>query len=107
MKNLSGGQGQGCNYEEGDRYTDMRRWMHQAVLYGFLLCFAATSSGTLLHYAGYHAPYGLLSLPKLFGIPGGILLTVGGSALPGSRRAPTVTSLRRTTGAARWPSCCC
>ena len=81
LKNLSGGQGQGCNYEEGDRYTDIRRWMHQAVLYGFLLCFAATSSGTLLHYAGYHAPYGLLSVPKLFGIPGGILLTVGGSGL--------------------------
>ena len=81
MKNLSGGQGQGCNYEEGDRYTDMRRWMHQAVLYEFLLCFAATSSGTLLHYAGYHAPYGLLSLPKPFGIPGGILLTVGGLGL--------------------------
>ena len=55
--------------------------MHQAVLYGFLLCFAATSSGTLLHYAGYHAPYGLLSVPKLFGIPGGILLTVGGLGL--------------------------
>jgi citrate/tricarballylate utilization protein len=81
MKNLSGGQGQGCNYEEGDRYTDMRRWMHQAVLYGFLLCFAATSSGTLLHYVGYPAPYGLLSLPKLFGMPGGILLTVGGLGL--------------------------
>ena len=81
LKNLSGGQGQGCNYEREDRYTDARRWMHQAVLYGFLLCFASTSSGTLLHYAGHPAPYGLFSLPKLFGIPGGLLLTVGGLGL--------------------------
>ncbi|MBM9595778.1 tricarballylate utilization 4Fe-4S protein TcuB [Roseitranquillus sediminis] len=81
LKNLSGGQGQGCNYEKEDRYSDTRRWMHQAVLYGFLLCFASTSSGTLLHYAGYPAPYGFWSLPKLLGIPGGILLTVGGLGL--------------------------
>lgn len=81
LKNLSGGQGQGCNYELEDRYTDQRRWMHQAVLYGFLLCFASTTSGTLLHYVGYSAPYGLLSLPKLFGIPGGLLLTIGALGL--------------------------
>ncbi|MDN5788838.1 4Fe-4S ferredoxin, partial [Pseudorhodobacter sp.] len=50
LKNLNGGQGQGCNFEREDRYSDMRRWLHQAVMYGFLLCFAATSSGTILHY---------------------------------------------------------
>ncbi|WP_116084883.1 tricarballylate utilization 4Fe-4S protein TcuB [Tropicimonas sp. IMCC34011] len=78
MKNLSGGQGQGCNFEKEDRYTDARRHAHQAVLYGFLLCFASTSSGTILHYLfDIKAPYGLVSIPKLFGVPGGILLTVG------------------------------
>ena len=78
LKNLNGGQGQGCNFEDEDRYTDTRRWLHQAVMYGFLLCFASTSSGTLLHYAfDMQAPYGIFSLPKLLGVPGGVLLTIG------------------------------
>jgi citrate/tricarballylate utilization protein len=78
MKNLNGGQGQGCNFEDEDRYTDTRRWLHQAVMYGFLLCFASTSSGTILHYLfDMQAPYSFFSLPKLLGVPGGILLTIG------------------------------
>lgn len=82
LKNLSGGQGQGCNFEEGDRFTDRRRVMHQLVLYGFLLCFASTSSGTVLHYGfGIEAPYAWYALPKLLGVPGGVLLTVGALGL--------------------------
>lgn len=82
MRNLSGGQGQGCNFEKEDRYSDVRRWMHQAMMYGFLLCFAATSSGTVLHYVfDMQAPYSLFSLPKLFGVPGGILMVVGAAGL--------------------------
>lgn len=82
MRNLSGGQGQGCNFEYGDRFSNARRHAHQAMMYGFLLCFASTSSGTVLHYFfGMQAPYDLLSLPKLLGIPGGLLMTVGGGAL--------------------------
>ncbi len=82
LKNLSGGQGQGCNYEQGDRYSDTRRIMHQLVLYGFLLCFASTSSGTVLHYVfALEAPYSLFSLPKLLGVPGGIALSVGALGL--------------------------
>lgn len=78
MKNLSGGQGQGCNFEKGDRYSQARRHAHQAAFWGFLLCFASTSSATALHYGfDLQAPYGLLSLPKLLGVPGGILLTLG------------------------------
>lgn len=78
MRNLDGGQGQGCNFEDGDRFTNKRRYAHQLVMYGFLLCFAATSSGTVMHYAlGMEAPYGLLSLPKLLGLPGGVMLSVG------------------------------
>ena len=47
-------------------------------MYGFLLCFAATSAGTILHYVfAMPAPYGPFSLPKLLGVPGGILLTIG------------------------------
>jgi citrate/tricarballylate utilization protein len=81
LKNLSGGAAEGCNYEKEDRFTMVRRVAHQAVMWGFLLCFASTVSGTALHYLGLPAPYGPLSLPKLLGIPGGLLLTVGGLAL--------------------------
>ncbi len=78
LKNLSGGQGQGCNFEDGDRFNNNRRWLHQAAMYGFLLCFASTSSATMMHYVfNLQAPYSLLSIPKLLGIPGGVLLTVG------------------------------
>ena len=78
MRNLGGGQGQGCNFEDGDRYSNKRRVAHQLVMYGFLLCFASTSSGTVLHYGfGLEAPYGFFSLPKLLGIPGGIMLSIG------------------------------
>ncbi len=82
MKNLSGGHGDGCNFEEEDRYSNTRRWYHQAAMYGFLLCFASTASGTVLHYGfGQVAPHGPLSLPKLFGVPGGILLCWGSAGL--------------------------
>ncbi len=47
-------------------------------MWGFLLCFAATSAGTLMHYGfGWHAPYPFWSPPKLLGVPGGILLALG------------------------------
>ncbi|MEM8849871.1 MAG: tricarballylate utilization 4Fe-4S protein TcuB [Pseudomonadota bacterium] len=82
LRNLSGGAADGCNFEKGDRYSQARRNAHHAVMYGFLLCFASTTSGTILHYVFERpAPYGLLSLPKLLGLPGGILLTLGAGAL--------------------------
>ncbi|WP_338016101.1 tricarballylate utilization 4Fe-4S protein TcuB [Meridianimarinicoccus roseus] len=82
MRNLKGGHGDGCNFEDEDRFSHARRHFHQATLYGFLLCFASTSSGTVLHYVfGVEAPYGLFSLPKLLGLPGGFLLCVGTAGL--------------------------
>ena len=82
MKNLDGGHGDGCNFEDEDRFSQARRHFHQAVLYGFLLSFASTASGTVLHYAfGIEAPYGFFSLPKLLGVPGGLLLSVGCAGL--------------------------
>ncbi|WP_415715883.1 tricarballylate utilization 4Fe-4S protein TcuB [Roseibium sp.] len=78
MKNLAGGHGDGCNFEDEDRFSQARRLAHQAVMYGFLLCFASTSVGTLMHYLlDMPAPYPLWSLPKLLGIPGGILMVLG------------------------------
>ena len=78
MKDLAAGHGDGCNFEDEDRFSHGRRYAHQAVMYGFLLCFASTSVATIMHYGfGLHAPYPLLSLPKLFGISGGVLLVLG------------------------------
>lgn len=82
MKNLSGGHEKGCNFEDEDRFSNSRRWRHQMVMYGFLLCFASTCSATVLHYVlNMPAPYGLISVPKLLGIPGGILLSIGTFAM--------------------------
>ena len=78
LKNLDGGQGHGCNYQEEDRYSNARRWNHQLVMYGFLLCFAATSTATVMHYGlNWPAPYPLFSLPKLFGLSGGAMMAIG------------------------------
>ena len=78
MKNLSGGHGEGCNFEQGDRFSDRRRVFHQLMMYGFLLCFAATSAATVMHYLlGLEAPYGLISVPKLLGVPGGLMMVAG------------------------------
>lgn len=82
LKNLSGGQGQGCNFEQGDRFSDRRRVQHHLMMYGFLLCFAATSSATVLHYGfGWQAPYPFWAPPKLLGVPGGVMMVVGGAGL--------------------------
>lgn len=82
MKNLSGGHGEGCNFEKGDRFSDRRRVFHQLMMYGFLLCFASTSSATLMHYLlGLEAPYPLISVPKLLGVPGGLMMAVGAAGL--------------------------
>jgi citrate/tricarballylate utilization protein len=101
MKNLTGGHGEGCNFENGERFTSTRRWAHQAVMYGFLLCFASTSAGTVLHYVfDMPAPYPLWSLPKLLGIPGGVLLTLGCIWLVALKQKsdPTLTDQTAETG---------
>lgn len=82
LKNLSGGQGQGCNFEQGDRFSNRRRVFHQLMMYGFLLCFASTSSGTILHYVFHmQAPYGFWSVPKMLGLPGGVMMVIGAFGL--------------------------
>jgi citrate/tricarballylate utilization protein len=78
MRDLSGGHGEGCNFEDEDRFSSERRWNHQLVMYGFLLCFGATSVATIMHYVfDLPAPYPLLSIPKLLGVTGGIALCIG------------------------------
>jgi citrate/tricarballylate utilization protein len=77
LRYLDGGHGRGCNNED-DAFTLSRRRAHHATFYGFMLCFAATTVGTLYHYLfGWAAPYAYVSLPKLLGLTGGLLLSLG------------------------------
>ena len=81
MKYLDGGHGQGCN-ESDDAFTLWRRRFHHFTFYGFMLCFAATSTATLYHYLlNWPAPYPLTSLPVLLGTAGGIGLLIGPAGL--------------------------
>ncbi|NPD21228.1 tricarballylate utilization 4Fe-4S protein TcuB [Alterinioella nitratireducens] len=76
LRYLDGG-GVGC-FNEDDEPDDNRRLWHHLTFYGFLLCFAATSMGTVYHYAfGWPAPYAWWDLPPLLGIAGGLMLTAG------------------------------
>lgn len=82
MKNLGGGHDEGCNFEDEDRFSNLRRWLHQAAAFGFILCFLSTSSATLMHYVlDWPAPYPIWTPPKVFGVSGGVLLTLGSFGL--------------------------
>ena len=90
LKYLDGGHGEGCN-DEDDRFTLRRRNFHHLTFYGFLLCFAATSTATIFHYIfGWEAPYSYTSLPVILGTLGGIGLLIGPIGLMrlNIRRAP-------------------
>lgn len=80
------GGGLGCAYP-GEAPSQKRRVFHQLTFWGFLLCFAATSVGTVYHYVfGWIAPYDFLSLPVILGTLGGIGLLVGPAGLTWLRR---------------------
>lgn len=81
LRYLDGGHGDGCHNED-DAHTHWRRRFHHLTFYGFMACFAATSLATLYHYGlGQAAPYGWFSLPKLFGVGGGLALLAGTTGL--------------------------
>ncbi len=68
MRYLDGG-GMGCmtNGIKPDRH---RRLFHHLTFYGFLLCFASTSSGTIMHYLfNCPVPYPWWTPPKVMGVP--------------------------------------
>jgi citrate/tricarballylate utilization protein len=76
LRNLGGG-GNGCN-DNSERFSMTRRWLHHAMFYGFMLCFAATCVGFVYHSVfGLAAPYALLSAPVLLGTVGGVMLLAG------------------------------
>lgn len=72
-----GGGGHGCN-DRDESFSMTRRWLHHAMFYGFLLCFAATIAGFIYQdFLGWAAPYPLLSIPVLLGTAGGVALLCG------------------------------
>lgn len=76
LRYLDGG-GVGC-YGADEKPTDARRLFHHLTFYGFLLCFASTTSATFYHYlAGRVAPYAWYDLPVVLGTLGGVGLIVG------------------------------
>lgn len=80
LRNLGGG-GHGCN-DVDDSFSRAKRWLHQAMFYGFVLCFAATTTGAFVHHAlGWRSPHAFLSLPVQLGFWGGLLLCLGTAGL--------------------------
>lgn len=76
-----GGAGDGCN-DIDERFGMGRRRLHLATMWGFLLCFAATSVATLMdHLLGWVAPYSWWSAPVVLGTAGGVGLAVGTAGL--------------------------
>jgi citrate/tricarballylate utilization protein len=80
LKYLDGG-GYGCNYPD-DRFSMLRRYLHHAVFYGFMLCLASTTvAAGYDHLLQLPAPYPILSWPVLLGSIGGFSLLIGTGGL--------------------------
>lgn len=97
LRYLDGG-GVGCMNED-EKPDDNRRLYHHLTFYGFMLCFAATVTGTVFHYGfGWEAPYPWYSPVKIFGVLGGIGLLIGpwGLAVAKARQHKAVKSASRS-----------
>jgi citrate/tricarballylate utilization protein len=91
LRYLDGG-GRGC-MNASERPGDKRRVFHHATAGGFVLCFAATCSGTIFHYLGWPAPYPWWNPTVILGFVGGLGLLVGpiGLLVERHRRAEALT----------------
>jgi citrate/tricarballylate utilization protein len=77
----------GDTRDAGTPESNARRWFHHFTFYGFLLCFASTTSAAMDHYLlGLRAPYAFLSAPVILGALGGIGLMIGPAGLYFIRR---------------------
>jgi citrate/tricarballylate utilization protein len=80
LRNLQGG-GPGCN-DLDERPSGWRRWLHQTLVLGVALSFAATLVASLYHHGlGWEAPYPPLSVPVGLGTLGGIAMSIGAAGL--------------------------
>ena len=81
LKYLGGGHGDGCNTKD-ESFSNQRRVYHQFTMWGFILCFGATSVAAVYEYGfGWIAPYPFFSLPVMLGTFGGIGLLIGPAGL--------------------------
>ncbi len=98
LKNL-GGAGNGCN-DNSEAFSMRRRYLHHAMFYGFMLCFAATTTGFIYHsFLGWPAPYPVLSAPVILGTAGGILMVAGTVVLMAMKFVDDpIPNLRRLLG---------
>ena len=99
LRYLDGG-GMGCMNENERPETDRRRLWHHFTMYGFLLCLASTTSGTIAHYAfDWPAPYPWWSPTVVLGTLGGIGIVVGPIGLLRAKAArDDAIRRRRETG---------
>ncbi len=76
LKNLDS-NGVGCTYP-AEQHSQARRRFHHFTFYGFLLCWASTTTAALYHSVfGWIAPYEYSSIPVVLGTLGGIGLLIG------------------------------
>ena len=76
-----GGGGHGCNYP-GEGFSQVRRWFHHLVFYGFILSLIATALAAYFeNIISRVAPYPFLSPPVITGTIGGLMLMVGSAGL--------------------------
>ena len=81
LRYLGGGHGDGCNTRD-ESFSNQRRCYHQLMMWGFVLCLAATSVAAVYEYGfGWIAPYPFFSLPVLLGTLGGMGLLIGPAGL--------------------------
>lgn len=101
MSNLSGGHGDGCNYEDEDRFSHGRRstdFFSASPLHAQAHCFTT-------HSVSRHRT-ALSAFRRFSACPAACCCARERSVLPGSRSEPTGLRERRTTGAAKWRSSC-
>ena len=79
-RHLGGRGSEGCN-DLDDGYSQARRHLHLATMWGFLLCFASTCSAAMMDWVGSIAPYPWWSPPVILGTAGGVALAVGTAGL--------------------------
>lgn len=76
LRHMSGG-GEGCEYES-DEPGRMRRYAHQAIMYGFGFTILSTVSAWFAEsLLGMSPPYGLWSVPVVSGTLGGVIASAG------------------------------
>ena len=81
LRYLSGGGG-GCYHPDPARPSSMRRVLHQVLVAGIALSFAATVAAAVeQNVLGRLPPYPLASAPVLLGVAGGLGLVMGGAGL--------------------------